>query len=83
MGNISQHNRHCTLIVNTGAPYPSMCPLMLYLFIDYLGGIALYVHVRTCDISAGGRSDYVNVACKRRMASFTCELRIASFTCEL
>ena len=39
-------------IVYASAPYPSMCPLMLYIFIDYLGGIALFVHVRTCDISS-------------------------------
>ena len=51
MGNISQHNLYCTRIVYTRASYPSICPLMLYLFIDYLGGIALFVHVRTCDIS--------------------------------
>ena len=79
MGIISQHNRWCTRIAYTSAPYPSMCPLMLYLFIDYLGRITLFVHVRACDIFAGGRLDNVNAASKRRIASFTCKWRIASF----
>ena len=53
MGNVSQHNQYCTRIVYTSAPYPSICPLMLYLSIDFLGRIALFVHVRTCDIFRG------------------------------
>ena len=53
MGNILQYNRWCTRIVYTSTPYSSMCPLVLYLTIDYLGGIALIVDVRTCDLSAG------------------------------
>ena len=31
-----------------------MCLLVLYLFIDDLGGIALFAHVRTCDIVKNG-----------------------------
>ena len=50
--NISQHDQYCKRMVFTSTPYPSMCPLMLYIFIDYLGGIALFVHDKTCDISA-------------------------------
>ena len=72
-----------TQIMYTSAPYSSICPLMVYLFIDYLGGIDLFVHVRNVRHFRGLRpSDYVNAAYKRRIASFTCECWLATLTCK-
>ena len=56
-------------ILYTSAPYPSICPLTLYYLINYMGGVALIVHVRTCDISANWRLVNVNLARKREIAS--------------
>ena len=52
-------------------------------FIDYLGGITLIVHVRTCNISVSWRLDNVNTVDKGQITSFTWEWRIASFTFSL